>query len=119
MNALIALALCIRMLVIFMLLVCTLQLCGQPIVVKKLLWGVVVGLIYAICCMQQELYFLGNKFWYFVFTILISLTAFGMEKQALRPVIVFFLIHLILDGIASEKSDILSGVLSVAGLASQ
>lgn len=116
MRSLILLALCIRLLVIFMLLVSTDQLCGQPIIIKRLLRGVLIGLLYALACMRQDLYFLGNKLWYFVFTILIALAAFGMEKRSVRPVIVFFLINLILDGIASDRTDIVSGLVSVVGL---
>ena len=116
MRGLILVAVSIRMVVLFMLLLCTKQLCGQQIIVSKLLRGVVVGLAYTLACMHQELYFLGNRFWYFVFTVVIALSAFGLEKKAGRAVGVFFLIHLILDGVASEKTDIVSGFVSVVAL---
>lgn len=109
-------ALAIRYLVLFMLLMGTNQLCGAGICAMRLLVGSVVGVIYGALCTEQELFFLGNRFWYFIFTILIGLCSFGMTKNSLRPIMIFVLINLILDGVATDQTDILSGVLSLLGL---
>ena len=109
-------ALAIRYLVLFMLLMGTNQLCGAGICVARLLVGAVVGVLYGTLCMEQELFFLGNRFWYFVFTILIGLCSFGMTRNSVRPIMIFLLINLIIDGVATDKTDILSGILSLVGL---
>ena len=116
MKWLVLFALAIRYLVLFMLLMGTNQLCAAGIGALRLLAGATIGFIYGVLCMEQELAFLGNRFWYFVFTLLIGLGAFGICKTAVKPILVFLLIHLILDGIASDNTDILSSIISLAGL---
>ena len=109
-------ALAIRYLVLFMLLMGTNQLCGAGIFVVRLLAGALVGVFYGALCMEQELFFLGNRFWYFIFTILIGLCSFGMTRHSVRPIMIFMLINLIIDGVATDQTDILSGALSLLGL---
>ena len=116
MRGLIFIALCIRLLVIFMLLLCTNQLCGRAMNIRKLLAGIGISFLYALLCMKPDLYFLGNRLWYFVFTVLVAFATFGMERSSLRPITVFLLINLILDSIATDRTDLVSGVISVVGL---
>ncbi len=117
MKSLILLALGIRFLVLFMLLLGTNQICGGLSQISKLLCGALVGMVYAAACMHADMYFLGNRGWYYIFTVLIGITAFGLERSAVRPVTMFFLINLILDSVAGDKTDILSGAISLLGLA--
>ena len=109
-------ALAIRYLVLFMLLMGTNRLCGAGMSGMRLLAGAIVGVVYGALCTEQELFFLGNRFWYFVFTILIGLSSFGMTKDSVRPIMTFLLINLILEGVAAEQTDIISSVLSLLGL---
>ena len=109
-------ALAIRYLVLFMLLMGTNQLCGAGICVARLLAGALVGVGYGILCMEQELFFLGNRFWYFVFTSLIGLCTFGMTRNSVRPIMIFVLINLIIDGVTNDQTDILSSGFSLLGL---
>lgn len=117
MRGLIFLALAIRFMVLFMLLLGTNQICGRMVSASRLLCGALTGIVYAMACMKPELYFLGNRIWYFVFTLLIGMVAFGMERTAIRPITVFFLINLILDSVASDQTDLVSGAISLVGLA--
>lgn len=116
MRYLLVVALGIRAVVLWLLLVGTEQLCAEEFNFLRLLRGVALGLLYAIACTRPELYFLGNRGWYFIFTILIGLCAYGLSRSAVRPVAVFFLVNLVLDTVSASGKDILSAVVSLLAL---
>lgn len=83
----------------------------------RTLAGATVSALYAAACTVPRLWFFQSRLWYAVSLLLISLTAFGLERSTLRRGLVFCLLRLTLDGLTDgldNFSDLIwVGILSL------
>lgn len=76
------------------------RLCGFPVRIKRAALSAGIGAIYAGLCVLPGLRFLGNIFWRLIILGLMGITAFGMNRSALRRSIIFVFLSMALGGIA-------------------
>ena len=95
----------LNFLVDFLLLVGTNRLAGFPLGAGRCALGGALGALYAGMCLVPGFRFLGNGFWRLVFLALMALTAFGVEKSALRRGLLFLLLSMALGGVAEGLGD--------------
>ena len=76
------------------------RLCGFPVRIKRAALGAGIGAIYAGLCVLPGLRFLGNIFWRLIMLGLMGITAFGMNRSALRRSTIFVFLSMALGGIA-------------------
>ena len=100
----------------FLLLAGTNRICGYPADGKRSCAGAVLSGAYAGWCLIPGFCFLGNGLWHTVFLLLVSLLAFGMDKDALRRSAVYLLLNLILTGVALDQKSAAVSLLGAAGL---
>lgn len=95
----------LNFLVDFLLLMGTNRLAGFPLGAGRCALGGALGGIYAGICLVPGFRFLGSGFWRLVFLALMAVTAFGLEKSALRRSLLFLLLSLALGGVAEGLGD--------------
>lgn len=101
----------------FLLILGTNRLTGHSPGIKKATYAALLGGIYAGFCLLPEFRFLGNRLWRLVFLLLISIVAFGCDRNAVQRGAVFFLLSMALGGIASGTNGLdFAGVCFCGGL---
>lgn len=90
----------LNFLVDFLLLLGTNRLCGYPFAPGKAALAAALGGIYGGICLLPGFHFLGNTLWRIVFFALMSITAFGLTKSAVRRGVTFVLLSMALGGVA-------------------
>lgn len=91
----------LNFLVDFLLILGTNRLTGHPPGAWKGAAAAGLGALYAALCMLPQLRFLGNTLWRLVFLGLMSVTAFGWNRSAVRRGAVLVLLSMALGGIAT------------------
>ena len=100
----------------FLLLIATNHLSGFPPGYRRNLLAALLGGIYGGACMLPRVAFLSSALWRFVFLTLIFLTAFGLNRSAIRRGCVFILLSTALGGIATGLGQGSSATLIGASL---
>lgn len=100
----------------FLLLAGANRICGYPVDGKRSIAGALLSGIYAGWCLLPGFRFLGNGMWHTVFLLLISMISFGMDKDALRRVVVYLLLNLILTGVTLDQKSAAVSLLGAVGL---
>lgn len=94
-----------------LLLIATNRLSGYPSLWRRTVTAALLGGVYGSVCILPEWTFLAGTFWRLVFLLLISIIAFGVNKEAVRRSILFIVLSMALGGIALGIGC--GGVLSV------
>lgn len=76
------------------------RICGRPLGIGRSISAAALGAAYAAGCLLPGFSFLGRMLWRMVFLLLVSMAAFGLERSALRPGVLFVLLRLSIGGIA-------------------
>ncbi len=90
----------LNFLVDFLLILGTNRLSGCPLGAKRAAAAGLLGALYAAGCIVPGFCFLSNGLWRFVCLVLMSLIAFGWNKDALRRGVLFVFLSMALGGIA-------------------
>lgn len=94
------LAMALNFLVDFLLLAGTNRLAGFPMQPVRTAGAAALGALYSGACLIPQLHFLGNMLWRGVFLALMAVTAFGVDRSAVRRSGVFLLLAMAMGGIA-------------------
>lgn len=89
----------------FMLVLAASRLSGFDCGILRACLGAAVSALYAIACTVPRLWFLQSRLWYSVSLVLVSLTAFGLERTTVCRGLVFCLLRLALDGLTDGNDD--------------
>lgn len=92
----------LNFLVDFLLLLGTNQLSGFPPGLGRCVLAALLGAVYSGVCLLPGFAFLGNAFWRLVSFALLGITAFGLNRSALRRTAVFGMLSMALGGIALQ-----------------
>ncbi len=111
------LVLILNFLVDYLLLLGTNSLSGFPLCFGRSALAAGVGSLYALACLLPGFAFLGNLLWRIVSLILVSMTAFGLNRSAVRRGAVFVLLSMALGGLASASNQNNGGVLILCAAA--
>ena len=111
------LVLILNFLVDYLLLLGTNSLSGFPLCFARSALGAAIGSLYALGCMIPGFAFLGNLLWRIVCLVLISMTAFGLNRSAVRRGAVFVLLSMALGGLACASNQNNAGMLILCALA--
>ena len=98
-------ALLLNFLVNFLLLLGTDRLWGYPVSWWSTAVAAGVGGVYAGMCMLPGFHFLGNIFWKTVSLAVMAGLAFGFTKNGMRRGVIFVLLSMALEGIATGFGD--------------
>lgn len=84
----------------------------------RLVVAAAIGSVYSGICLISGFQFLGNGFWRMVFLVIMSVTAFGFCRNALRQGVIFIMLSLALGGLAvcMNGSGGISLLLAAGGL---
>lgn len=88
-----------------LLLAAVFQLTGAPFAAVRCGLGAMLGGLYGGVCLLPSFHFLGNGAWQLACMALISLIAFGFEHDTLRKGLLFCLLRLALNSLASVAND--------------
>lgn len=94
----------LNFLVDFLLLMGTNQLSGFPPGAGRCAVGALLGAVYSGMCLLPGFSFLGNTLWRLISFVLLGMTAFGLNRSALRRTAVFGMLSMALGGIALQFS---------------
>lgn len=100
MTKYIVLGIVLNFIVNFMLILAASSLTGFACRGYRAILGAAVSALYAAACTVPRLWFLERGHWYGVSLLLVSLTAFGIERTTLFRGFVYCLLRLVLDGLA-------------------
>ena len=109
----------LNFLVDFFLLLGTNRLCGYPSGLCRVALASALGGIYGGACLLPGFSrFLGNTVWRVVSLGIVSVVAFGINKETVRKTVVFILLSMALGGIATGlgKGNFWSLIASAAGV---
>lgn len=101
-----------RFVILLLLLLGAGQLCERNISFLRLLLAAGMGAIYTALCCLPACDFFGNLIWYYGVLCAVGLVCFGFS---IKPLCVFVLINLVLDGLIKDGNNglsIIPGVLS-------
>lgn len=108
----------LNFLVDFLLLLGTNKLSGFPAAVGRCALGGALGALYSGSCLLPKFRFLGNVLWRLVFLLLMGLTAFGLNRSAIKRLCVFVILSMALGGMAISlgRGDFWGLALGSAGI---
>lgn len=89
----------IHFLVDLLLILGTNRICSRPLAVGRPAVAAALGAAYAAGCLLPGFSFLGWMPWRIVFLVLMGMVAFGWERSALRPGVLFVLLRMAMGGI--------------------
>ena len=81
----------------FILILSASRLAGDYLKPIRAAMGALIGSLYAAVCMSPRFYFLDSPWWYGTSLLLISLSAFGIDKSLVRRGLIFSLLRIALD----------------------
>ena len=91
------------------------RLSGIPVSWKRCALGAGIGGIYSGVCMLMGFRFLGNTFWRVVFLCLMGMTAYGINKPAVKQTGAFVLLSMAMGGIALGMGKNDFGMILLSG----
>lgn len=98
----------------FLLLLGTSRLAGYPTRKGRAALAAGLGSVYGIVTLLPGFSFLGNTLWRTVCLLLMGIIAFGFQRNAIRRIVLFYLLSMALGGVAMGTSGGIWGIVGAA-----